>query len=532
MDALNFLGKHRFIEWSQGLERYSPTPFGLATFCSSLPPKDAITVARDLAKARQCFILSSPLHLLYQVVPVTGNPDPPWCSYIHIFHNVTNENDKKVALQIGIAEGQLYAYSRNPPKWGQSDADPTLLKYKRFYAALMLNFLVNEMPVGKVADKFEVPRGSLQMLQDKAATFANMVSGFCQRLNWWDLEVLTGSYAKQLNYGCQTDVLPLCEIPGVQAARARALFKAGLRNVAAVATASQDTILKAITAKQAFKINRESGSHGANGEARDDMLRQSVHQYNVDINAARKISSGAKQLIRQQASELQSALAMLAPTSHNNSCHPQPAAAVRSPSPAESGRVDGVGALQHSDSGDSADAYKLDASAAVGASCSNGITAAQDDPTFGERVHQGLCTCVRIKTHADCDSLLAVAARQRAQRCRFSFSVVTGSRRSAALMENGRRAAATVVKSDAVVIHGICVCWSAEVSYYVDCIDNAEIQDSLLEFICQAECQKVSFGMKKALHAIDAVSTGGWAHIRGDLMDPQVAAWMLDPHGE
>ena len=144
---------------------------------------------------------------------MTGNPDPPWCSYIHIFNNVTNENDKKVALQIGIAEGQLYAYSRNPPKWGQSDADPTLLKYKRFYAALMLNFLVNEMPVGKVADKFEVPRGSLQTLQDKAATFANMVSGFCQRLNWWDLEVLTGSYAKQLNYGCQTDVLPLCEIP-------------------------------------------------------------------------------------------------------------------------------------------------------------------------------------------------------------------------------------------------------------------------------------------------------------------------------
>ena len=203
-------------------------------------------------------------------------------------------------------------------------------------------------------------------------------------------------------------------LQGVQAARARALFKAGLRNVAAVATASQDAILKAITAKQAFKINRESGSH------------QSVHQYNVDVNAARKISSGAKQLIRQQASELQSALAMLAPTSHNNSCHPQPAAAVRSP--AESGRVDGVGALQHSDSGDSADAYKLDASAAVGASCSNGTTAAaQGDPTFGERVHRGLCTCVRIKTHADCDSLLAVAARQRAQRCRFSFSVVTGA---------------------------------------------------------------------------------------------------------
>ena len=46
VDALDFLGKHRFIEWSQGLERYSPTPFGLATFCSSLPPKDAITVAR------------------------------------------------------------------------------------------------------------------------------------------------------------------------------------------------------------------------------------------------------------------------------------------------------------------------------------------------------------------------------------------------------------------------------------------------------------------------------------------------------
>jgi DNA polymerase theta len=70
------------------------------------------------------------------------------------------------------------------------------------------------------------------------------------------MEVLTATFAKRINYGCQIDILPLCQIPYVRGARARALFTAGLRTVAAVATASLDVVREAISAKSAFTIRR------------------------------------------------------------------------------------------------------------------------------------------------------------------------------------------------------------------------------------------------------------------------------------
>ena len=58
-----------------------------------------------------------------------------------------------------------------------------ILRYKRFFASMMLSWLVQEKPVDWVAQRFGVPRGSLQNLMSAAATFANLVSNFCQQLS-------------------------------------------------------------------------------------------------------------------------------------------------------------------------------------------------------------------------------------------------------------------------------------------------------------------------------------------------------------
>lgn len=42
----------------------------------------------------------------------------------------------------------------------------------RFYTALALQDLVNEVPLSEVAQKFQCARGFLQSLQQSAATFA------------------------------------------------------------------------------------------------------------------------------------------------------------------------------------------------------------------------------------------------------------------------------------------------------------------------------------------------------------------------
>lgn len=44
--------------------------------------------------------------------------------------------------------------------------------HKRFYAALVLLDLVNEMPLPEVCRKYKTSRGVVQSLQQSAATFA------------------------------------------------------------------------------------------------------------------------------------------------------------------------------------------------------------------------------------------------------------------------------------------------------------------------------------------------------------------------
>ena len=293
--AVQYLGSEAFLKYKKDGDQFVGTHLGIATFQSSLPPRDAYRVARDLQDARKHFILASDLHLLYQVTPVTGNPplsQSTWESYPEHMDQLS-ESDKKVAELIGIREQVYRKIARHPPRFGAVETDE-ILRYKRFFASMMLSWLVQEKPVDWVAQRFGVPRGSLQNLMSAAATFANLVSNFCQQLKWWDLEVLTGSFAKRLNHGCQIDVLPLCEIPGVKGVRARFLYKAGLRTVAAVAMESVENIMKAITADQAFQLNRAS----------DPSQKRTAMQVKVDRAAAEKIQRGAKEIIRQKAEEL------------------------------------------------------------------------------------------------------------------------------------------------------------------------------------------------------------------------------------
>ena len=68
--------------------------------------------------------------------------------------------------------------------------------HQRFYTALALNDLVNEMRLPAVSAKYGASKGMLQSLQQAASTFAGMVTSFCGRLGWHSLELLLGMYFK------------------------------------------------------------------------------------------------------------------------------------------------------------------------------------------------------------------------------------------------------------------------------------------------------------------------------------------------
>ncbi len=519
--ALEYLGRQNFVSYERPTNSFYATGLGLATFQSSLPPRDAYRVAEDLLQARKHFILQSDLHLLYQVTPVSGNPplsQSVWEAYPDHLNSLT-ECDRQVASHIGIEEQVVRRIARRPPKFGAPETEE-ILRYKRFFASMMLSWLVQEKPVDWVADRYEVPRGALQNLMSAAATFANLVSNFCQQLKWWDLEVLTGSFAKRLNHGCQVDVLPLCEIPGVQGTRARALYKAGLRSVAAVAMESIENIVKAITADQAFKLR--SGRRAS--EERQKKLTE--RQKSVDLAAAVKIQEGAKSIIMAQAAELtKQSVYLLGEMDPTTSVEETAGSASKAQATAPL-----VATLSSARTGDPH--MPVDH---VGAQAS-GISAAADATgecvDFSDIVRCGdpdnECICVKVKGDQDCEKLMQTMETERQKR--FSWSIVQGSRRAAAFTENGRgvdNKGGAEVKSSSVVIHGICLCWTDKKVYYADCIGNSQLCLCLLDYICSSPCQKIAYCMKSALHAIAAVR--GNHRLNGTPMDPQMAAWMIDP---
>lgn len=105
--------------------------------------------------------------------------------------------------------------------------------YKRFYLALQLRDLCNEMPIHVVARKYDAPRGSVQTLSQTCHGFAAGVIKFCQHMDWGYAshelhcnELLTkiarlmaaalDHFSDRLLAGARTELLSLTKIPFIK----------------------------------------------------------------------------------------------------------------------------------------------------------------------------------------------------------------------------------------------------------------------------------------------------------------------------
>ncbi len=72
-DCLQYLEEQDFIrvkkyEKDDKPDEYMPTQLGSACLAASFSPDEGIMVYRELAKARQNFVLETELHVIYQVL--------------------------------------------------------------------------------------------------------------------------------------------------------------------------------------------------------------------------------------------------------------------------------------------------------------------------------------------------------------------------------------------------------------------------------------------------------------------------------
>ncbi|CAN0907001.1 Helicase and polymerase-containing protein TEBICHI [Linum grandiflorum] len=309
-DSLRWLCHKKFVEWNEDTKLYSSTPLGRASFGSSLSPEESLIVLDDLSRAREAFVLASDLHLVYLVTPTNVDVEPDWEVYYGRFVELS-AIDQSVGNRVGVMEPFLMRMAHGAPMRhskkstinstalrgklekhagliGNSNlSDEQALRVcKRFYVALILSRLVQESPVAEVCEAFKVARGMVQALQENSGRFASMVTLFCERLGWHDLEGLVSKFQNRVSFGVRAEIVELTTIPHVKGSRARALYKAGLRAPTAIAEASIPDIVKALFETSTWSTVQECSA-----------------QRRVQFGVAKKIKNGARRIVLEKAEE-------------------------------------------------------------------------------------------------------------------------------------------------------------------------------------------------------------------------------------
>eukprot|EP00854_Cymbomonas_tetramitiformis_P005439 gene5439-6594_t len=311
IEALKALGKDGHLQWKDDTREFVPGALGLASGASSMHPDLALRVRQDVAAARQLLILSTELHLLYLVTPYQENTFYDSLRHLPgIFDRLTADEKRVGRMVLGRDEREVEVMLnrlRRGSVVGNKEREEVA---RRFMAALMLAELVQEAPLAKVVDKYKVPRGSIQGLQERAARFAGQVAAFCEQMGWWDMEGLIARLQNRISAGARPEIVSLMDIPGVKAHRARVLYQAGLRTPEAVLVMSEDKLTDILSAG-----TRRTG-------------RSAVPW--MERRAARQILLGSRQLLQDRAKELheegERSLRALLP-------EPQPSPARVTPSP-------------------------------------------------------------------------------------------------------------------------------------------------------------------------------------------------------
>ncbi|KAK7929427.1 hypothetical protein WMY93_005822 [Mugilogobius chulae] len=246
------------IQKEEEEERYCPTQLGAATLSSSLSPPEALGIFADLQRAMKGFVLENDLHILYLITPLYAEwTTIDWYQFFCLWEQLSSSM-KRVAELVGIQEGFL-ARSVSGKLVAKTEKQRRQMAiHKRFFTTLVLHDLVNEVPLGTVAPKYNCNRGQLQSLQQSASTYAGMVTVFCKRLGWHNLELLLSQYQTRLSFGVQRELVDLVRVSLLNATRARALYAHNLCTVAELARASVENVEKALRNAVPFKSSKRA----------------------------------------------------------------------------------------------------------------------------------------------------------------------------------------------------------------------------------------------------------------------------------
>ncbi|KAI3401626.1 hypothetical protein diail_10227 [Diaporthe ilicicola] len=238
---------------------FEATQLGKAIVTSSLDPDDGVFIHKELKKALQAFVMDGEMHILYTFTPVQDmSVNINWKIYANEMECL-DESGLRVLSFLGLKPTEINRMMRGGSMKAETAAEKELARvYHRFYLALQLRDLCNEMPVYRVAQKYTMPRGTVQTLAQSCQGFAAGMIKFCEQMGWGVMAAALDHFSDRLRAGAKSELLALAKITFVKSRTARVFWDNGLRSVAAVANADPQELVPVLLQAQPNKIRLEA----------------------------------------------------------------------------------------------------------------------------------------------------------------------------------------------------------------------------------------------------------------------------------
>ncbi|RKF57540.1 DNA polymerase theta [Golovinomyces cichoracearum] len=233
---------------------YKPTRLGKAIVASCLTPEDGLFVHSELRKALQAFVMDGEMHALYIFTPVQTSPvNINW----KVFREEVESLSESNLRLLEFLSLKLVFINKMAQGGVMKESTPQEIEsariYRRFYTALQLRDLCNEVPIYSVARKYEIPRGNVQNLAQTCQGFAAGMIKFCERMEWGALGAILDHYRDRLKAGAKCDLLALAEVKYIKSKTARIFWDNGFKTVGALAAADIPEILTILLMAQPRK---------------------------------------------------------------------------------------------------------------------------------------------------------------------------------------------------------------------------------------------------------------------------------------
>jgi DNA polymerase theta len=157
---------------------------------------------------------------------VSSSSSVDW-NLFYTMHQSFSPDFRRVSDLVGVRQSFLMKMIKGSTS--MQTCDQKLLKvHLRFFTSLILNDLVNETPFSTILTKYGCQKGFLQTLQQSASTYSAMITVFCNRLGWFNLEILVNQFQSRLTFGVQRQLVDLVRIKLLNSHRARLFYNAGI----------------------------------------------------------------------------------------------------------------------------------------------------------------------------------------------------------------------------------------------------------------------------------------------------------------